>query len=94
MAIYEMTKDTIQPISETKFSEVGISERGDLQRLLRERIDIISLDTLVVAEEFGQWEDSRRRIDLGPSYKWTRIIHRGDGEAYCRDADPAAFAAC
>jgi len=64
MAVYEMTKDRIQPILEVKFSEVGISERGDLQPLLREKIDIISPDTLVIAEEFGQWEDSRRRIDL------------------------------
>jgi len=31
---------------------------------LREQIEIISPDTLVVAEEFGDWEESRRRIDL------------------------------
>jgi hypothetical protein len=59
-----MTQNAIQPISETTFSEVGIKERGDLQRLLRERIEIISPNTMVIAEEFGQWEDSRRRIDL------------------------------
>ena len=35
-----------------------------MQRLLREQIDIVSPDTLVIAEEFGQWEDSHRRIDL------------------------------
>ena len=41
-----------------------MSERGDLQRLLRSDIAIISPNTLVIAEEFGEWEDSRRRIDL------------------------------
>jgi hypothetical protein len=35
-----------------------------LQRPLRTQIEVISPDTLVVAEEFGEWEDSRRRIDL------------------------------
>ena len=64
MAIYEVTSDSIEPISETKFSEVGIGERKDLQRLLRDRIEIISPDTMVISEEFGQWEDSKRRIDL------------------------------
>jgi hypothetical protein len=35
-----------------------------LQRLLRSNIEVVSPDTLVVSEEFGDWEDSRRRIDL------------------------------
>jgi hypothetical protein len=64
MAIYEITKDQIRTVAETKFSIAGVRERTDLQRLLREQIDIVSPDTLVIAEEFGDWEDSRRRIDL------------------------------
>jgi hypothetical protein len=51
-------------VSETRFSTAGVRERTDLQRLLREQIQIISPDTLVIAEEFGEWTDSRRRIDL------------------------------
>ncbi|MDZ4379916.1 MAG: hypothetical protein U0942_01080 [Parvibaculum sp.] len=35
-----------------------------MQRLLRENVSVISPDTLVIAEEFGDWADSRRRIDL------------------------------
>jgi len=64
MAIYELTKDGIRQIEESKFAELGFSERGDLQRLLRQQVDVISPDTLVIAEEFGDWQDSRRRIDL------------------------------
>lgn len=64
MAIYEITKDQIRTVAETSFSKAGVRERGDLQRLLREQIQIVSPDTLVVSEEFGEWEDSRRRIDL------------------------------
>lgn len=36
----------------------------DLQRLLRQRIDVIAPDTLVIAEEFCEWDESKRRIDL------------------------------
>jgi RecB family endonuclease NucS len=64
MPIYEVTKDKFQEIEETSFNTAGISERRDLQRLLRNQIEIISPDTLIVAEEFGDWEDSKRRIDL------------------------------
>ncbi len=64
MAIYDMTHETIREIPESSFDDAGFLERGDLQRLLRSRIDIVSPDTLVIAEEFGDWEDSRRRIDL------------------------------
>ena len=64
MAIYEVTDDAINPITPTTFREAQIQERSDLQRLLRDRIDVIAPGCLVLAEEFGDWDDSRRRIDL------------------------------
>jgi hypothetical protein len=64
MAIYQVTDNEIKTISRTTFSETGLKEREDLQRLLKHQIEIISPDTLVVAEEFGEWDESRRRIDL------------------------------
>jgi len=64
MAIYEIAADQFRKIDEVSFSNVGLRERQDLQRLLRNQIDIVSPDTLVIAEEFSQWEDSNRRIDL------------------------------
>ncbi|MCG7988389.1 MAG: hypothetical protein ABW157_19825 [Candidatus Thiodiazotropha sp. LLP2] len=64
MAIYEITEDGLDKIPETDFSSEGIKEREDLQRLLREQVEVISPNTLVVSEEFGEWEDSRRRVDL------------------------------
>lgn len=35
-----------------------------MQRLLRTHINVVSPETILIAEEFGQWQDSRRRIDL------------------------------
>ncbi len=64
MPLYEITSDHLREIPKTSFSAAGVRERGDLQRLLRNQIGIVSPDTLVIAEEFGEWEDSRRRIDL------------------------------
>jgi Domain of unknown function (DUF4268) len=64
MAIFEIASDAIRTIKETTFAAAGIPERAHLQRLLRKQIEIISPDTLIVAEEFCEWEDSKRRIDL------------------------------
>ncbi len=64
MAIYEFSESGIREIERTTFVERGIRERRDIQRLLRERIEIILAETLVLAEEFGEWDASRRRIDL------------------------------
>lgn len=64
MVVYKFTNTGIVPLNCATFAELKIEERGDLQRLLRDQIQIISPDTLVIAEEFGDWEDSRRRIDL------------------------------
>jgi len=64
MAIYEIQADAFRKVEETSFGREGIRERADLQRLLRANVEVISPDTLLIAEEFGDWEDSRRRIDL------------------------------
>lgn len=74
MAIYQVTDKEIKTISRTTFSESGLKEREDLQRLLKHQIEIISPNTLVVAEEFGEWDESRRRIDLLGIDKQANIV--------------------
>jgi len=64
MPLYEMTDQNFRPLSQTSFTNLGVKERGDLQRLLRAQIEVLSDDLYVLSEEFGDWEDSRRRIDL------------------------------
>lgn len=64
MPIYEFTHEAIRPLSETTFGLEQLQERRDLQRLLRANINVVAPDTLVIAEEFGDWDESRRRIDL------------------------------
>ena len=68
MALYKMTDNEISAVSETTFADLGIKERADLQRLLSRNIRVIAEETegelLVISEEFGNWENAKRRIDL------------------------------
>ncbi len=64
MPLYEIHDEGLTLHTPAQFSELGLYERGDLQRLLRDDIAVLGADLLVVAEEFGDWEDARRRIDL------------------------------
>lgn len=64
MPIFQIDDQKITPVKRTSFEQVNIRERADLQRMLKSQIEIISPDTLIVSEEFGEWEDSKRRIDL------------------------------
>jgi hypothetical protein len=63
MPIYEVSTQGIRELDQTTFGSAGLQERRDLQRLLRENIGVIAPDTLVISEEFGDWQDSKRRID-------------------------------
>ena len=64
MAIYELQSDKLHKLPRTSFGQSGIKERQDLQRLLRTQLDVVCPDTLILGEEYGGWDESRRRIDL------------------------------
>ena len=66
MAIYRMVgeKESLTRIADTSFEKEGVLEREDLQRILRDQPDILEPGLFVIAEEFGDWDDSNRRIDL------------------------------
>lgn len=64
MSIYRIADNEIVEIDKTSFEEQKIKERADLQTMLKSNIEVLSPDTLLVSEEFGNWEDSKRRIDL------------------------------
>jgi hypothetical protein len=64
MPLYEMTADAFRPLAQASFADLKVRERDDLQRLLRAQIDVLGDELYVITEEFGDWDDSRRRIDL------------------------------
>lgn len=46
MAIYEILGDGFRKVETTSFSDAGIQERADLQRLLRSNVEVISPETI------------------------------------------------
>lgn len=64
MGLYEMTDGKLVAIKATSFAVEGVLERSHLQAALREHISLIGDDLMVVAEEFGDFADAKRRIDL------------------------------
>lgn len=64
MPIFEVRTNELVAVAETTFVAQGLYERGDIQRLLRNHIEVLDDRLMVIAEEFGDWLDSSRRIDL------------------------------
>jgi hypothetical protein len=64
MPIYTFKDKQLTEVKSTQFGAEGIQERHDLQAALRDKITVISPDTLVIAEEFSEWTEGARRIDL------------------------------
>jgi hypothetical protein len=62
--LFEITESGLRRHESAGFAPLGLRERQDLQRLLREQIGALDEDLLIISEEFGNWEDARRRIDL------------------------------
>ncbi|MBV7297287.1 hypothetical protein [Enterovibrio paralichthyis] len=64
MSLYNISNKNLTALTQTTFAAEGLQERQDLQEALKGCIDAIAPDCLVISEEFSDWEDSRRRIDL------------------------------
>lgn len=58
-----MTPGVLTAVPSSTFAAEQVLERADLQQALREHIEVLDPDLLVVAEEFGDF-DVRRRVDL------------------------------
>lgn len=64
MAIYKLQGNRITELVQTTFSNERIDEARDLQKFIINSIEAIDKDLFVISSEFGDWEDSRRRIDI------------------------------
>ena len=74
MPLYEMTSSSFRAVPEQSFTDMGIGERSDIQRLLRTQIEVLGDDLYVLSEEFAEWDDSKRRIDLLAIDKQAQIV--------------------
>lgn len=64
MAIYKLQNEKIIELQKTTFASEKIDERNDLQQYFLNSIDVIEPDLFVIANEFNDWQDSRRSIDI------------------------------
>lgn len=65
MAFFQIeAANQLLPIAPTTFQLLGLKERQDMQALLRNHSAAIDPEILIVAEEFGNWQESSRRVDL------------------------------
>ena len=69
MAIYELTADSLKPIPVTRYGDNDIKERGDLQRLLRDNIEVVSPDTLIIPS--GRLKTNS--LSFKPQSDWVKL---------------------
>jgi hypothetical protein len=72
--LFEMTREKLVECKPVTFAHLEIKEREGLQHVLRDHIDVLGNDLLVISEEYGDWEDARRRIDLLALDKQCRLV--------------------
>lgn len=64
MAIYSFNGNSLQRVPATTFIAEKILERHHLQSALKNQIDVVAPNCLVISEEFSEWSGSQKRIDL------------------------------
>ncbi|MHB1186605.1 DUF4268 domain-containing protein [Thiobacillus sp.] len=74
MPLYKVQNGRLEAVQATSFTEERVFERKDLQQLLKADISPLGDDLMVLAEEYGNWEDSKRRIDLLCLDKQARLV--------------------
>lgn len=74
MPLFEMTRENLVECKPVTFAHLEIKEREGLQHVLRDHITVLGDDLLVISEEYGDWEDARRRIDLLALDKQRRLV--------------------
>lgn len=74
MALYKIGETGLEKVSQTTFKAQHILERENLQKLIVANISAVAPDAMVLAEEYGGWHGSRRRIDLLCLDKEARLV--------------------
>lgn len=64
MPIYKLQENKIVELLQTTFSNERIDEARDLQKYIINSMESIEKNLFVLSSEFGDWEDSKRRIDI------------------------------
>ncbi|MYC31514.1 MAG: hypothetical protein F4X65_15730 [Chloroflexi bacterium] len=87
MAIYKIKgNEELEEVKSSSLFREGIKEVADLQRLLRNEPNVLEEKLFIIDEEFSNWQDSSRRIDLLALDDTGRLVvielKRGDSGAH------------
>jgi RecB family endonuclease NucS len=74
MVLYRVNDQKLEQVQDTSYANERMLERRDLQRLLISNLSPLGDDLFLIAEEYGDWEDSNRRIDLLCLDKQKRLV--------------------
>ena len=74
MSVYRIAPEAFEPLRETSFEAERFFERSGMQPMLRDRPDVLEEGLFILAEEYGDWEESNRRIDLLALDKEGRLV--------------------
>lgn len=72
--LYDLTEGSLTAVAKTSFQTEKVLERTHLQAAIRDNIGVLGDDLLVIAEEFGDFEATHRRIDLLCVDKSARLV--------------------
>ena len=64
MPIYSFNNNSLEKVETTTFNSERILERQHLQTAIKQNIEVIAPNCIVISKEFSEWSDSQRRIDL------------------------------
>ena len=73
MPLFKLHDNKIQDLPESEFAKEGKLEKH-LRKWLKDRIEVVSPDTLLIAEEFSHWDESNRSIDLLGVHKSGELV--------------------
>ena len=74
MSILHYNDKKLSEVKKTTFGNEGMLERQDIQTALKKDISVISDDLLIISEEFSEWSNSQKRIDLLAVDKQANIV--------------------
>jgi hypothetical protein len=77
MPLYKLTDQNLEAVPSITFPAEAILERKHLQKLIVVNVSTLDQDLLVLAEEYGEWGDARRRgfAPVARSFnRWGRVL--------------------
>ena len=60
MSLFKIDGEKFVDVEQTGFEIEGLKERYHLQKILKKDISSISCELMVISEEYGDWENSKK----------------------------------